>query len=70
MLTLEDLQAKAKQDRLGADLHDAVAAVCPIDGVCVGAHDDRRTWYAHFTPEATDAQRDAAKQVIETFVQP
>lgn len=45
-------------------LHTAVAAVCPIDGVSVGRWNDKATWRIKFAPDATDAQRAAALDVI------
>ncbi len=40
-----------------AELNDAIAAVCPIDGV----NSDGVIW---FKPEATDAQKQAAQSII------
>lgn len=50
-----------------AELDAAVKAVCPIEGVSVGRLDDRATWVAHFTQEATEAQRTAARAVLDTW---
>lgn len=51
-------------------LHEAVAAVCPIDGVSVGRADDRATWRAAIRDEATDQQRAAAAEVLATWAEP
>jgi hypothetical protein len=48
-----------------ARLHAAVAAVCPVHGVTIGRRDDRSSWIAHFTDEATEDQRHAAQAVID-----
>lgn len=50
-----------------AKLHDAVAAVAPIDGVHVGRRDDRSTWRIDFRPEATDEQRADGQAVMDAF---
>ena len=44
-------------------LHDAIAAVCPIDGVS----GDGTIW---FQPSATDAQKAAAQAVFTNWVDP
>ncbi len=49
-------------------LHEAVAAVCPIDGVSVGNKSNKLTWTAQFKPQATQGQKDAAQAVIDAFV--
>lgn len=54
-------------DTTAADLHAAIAAVCPIDGVSIGRKNDKATWRIDFTDVATDAQRDAARAVMNTF---
>lgn len=51
-------------------LHAAVAAVCPIHGVSMPDPADRLTWGVYFMDEATDAQRAAAQQVLQTYVNP
>ena len=50
-----------------ADLDKAIRAVCPIDGVCVGRWENRDTWRVDFKPEATDAQRAMACDVVNAF---
>ncbi len=48
-------------------LYDAVAAVCPaIDGV-KGNPEDRKTWSIQFRKGATEAEREAAAAVLESF---
>lgn len=48
-------------------LHEAIAAVCPIDGVSVGRWDDRLMWRVNYKPEATPDQKAAAQTVVDTF---
>jgi hypothetical protein len=48
-------------------LHPKVAAVAPIYGVSIGDVNVRATWSAHFTPSATQPQKDAAQVVIDAF---
>lgn len=48
-------------------LHEAVAQVCPIDGISVGAPGDRSTWIVSFGAAATDQQKAAAASVIQSF---
>jgi hypothetical protein len=48
-------------------LHDAIDDVCPIVGVSVGKSTDRSTWTYEPRPEATQAQKDAANNVIATI---
>lgn len=46
-----------------------VKAVCPhIEGVSVGRKDDRATWRVEFKPQATEAERQAAEDVLARFV--
>lgn len=47
-------------------LHTAISAVCPIHGVSMGDENNRATWAADFAPEATEAERTAAQNVIDT----
>lgn len=54
---------------LASDLHEAVAAVCPIEGVRLGDRVDRATWKIDFAPRATKEQRAAAQQALRDFVQ-
>jgi hypothetical protein len=48
-------------------VHNAVAAVCPIDGVSIGVKTDKTTWRVDYKPEATTAQRTAAAQAVASF---
>lgn len=48
-------------------LHQAVAAVAPIEGVAIGNPDDRSTWRVDFTPTASEDQRKAAMAVLTAF---
>lgn len=50
-----------------ASLHDAIAAVAPIEGVSVGIPADKQTWRVAFAAEATDEQKAAAAAVIQAF---
>lgn len=49
------------------DLHNAVAAVCPIHGVSIGSESDPSTWTIDFRDDASPAQRAAAAQVLAAF---
>jgi len=51
-----------------ASLHDAVASVCPIISLTIGKEGDRSTWSIEFDPSATVEQRDAAANVLVTWV--
>lgn len=51
-------------------LHAALAAVCPIAGVCVGDPSDRATWRIDFDPSATDPQRQAALAALTAWAEP
>ncbi len=48
-------------------LHDAIAAVCPIEGVRVGRVDDRASWGVVAKPEATPEQLQAALDVLAQY---
>lgn len=48
-------------------LHQLITAVCPIIGVRIGNRADRSTWTFDATPTATQAERDAAQAVIDSF---
>lgn len=48
-------------------LTEAIAAVCPVDGVSIGRLDDKATWRIEFSPEANDAQKSAALEVLASF---
>ena len=46
---------------------NAVQAVCPVRGVSIGDPADKSTWRIHFATEATDAQKNAARGVLDAF---
>ena len=54
-------------DNTAGQLHSAIAAVCPIDGVSIGRKNDKSTWRIDFRPEATDAQKAAARAALDAF---
>lgn len=45
-------------------IDSAVRAVCPINGVSIGKLMDKTTWRVDFSEAATDAQKNAAAEVI------
>ena len=49
-------------------IHDAIAAVCPIDSVSIGSYTDSTTWSVAFSPSATPQQIAAANALIPTIV--
>lgn len=49
------------------DLHDKIAAVCPIIGVSVGISTDKTTWRIDYDLAATDQQKTAAQAVVTTY---
>jgi len=53
---------------IASQLHDTVAAACPIEGVSIGDFDDRATWAFHPKPDATAAQIAAAEAALQAFV--
>jgi len=52
---------------IAAALDKAVKAVCPIDGVSIGAPGDKATWRIDFKEAATTAERAAAQAVLAAF---
>ena len=50
-----------------AKLHEAIAAVCPIQGVSVGNAADKGTWRIDFDPAATQQQKTAAQAALAAF---
>lgn len=48
-------------------LHEAIAAVCPIEGVRIGRVDERASWGFVAAPEATPEQLQAALDVLAAF---
>lgn len=55
------------QFNIAAQLHAAIAAVCPIHGVSIGRKDDKATWRIDFADEATKQQKVAARLTLSTF---
>ncbi len=53
-----------------AQLHAAIAAVCPIDGVKIGRVQDRATWDLDPKPEATPQQIAAARELMQRWQPP
>jgi|SRR5581483_6700579 len=49
-------------------LHQAIAAVCPIDGVAI--LEDSKTWRIDYQASATAAQRAQCEQIAANFVLP
>jgi hypothetical protein len=49
------------------ELHNAIQAICPIEGVAIGDSGDKTTWRIDFLPRATLAQRQTAQAVLDTF---
>jgi len=45
-----------------------VKKVCPIYGISFGRLDDKATWRIDYEEEATEGQKEAARQVLEAFV--
>lgn len=54
-------------DNTAGTLHAAIAAVCPIHGVSIGRRNDKATWRIDFAPEATDAQKNAARAIKDGY---
>lgn len=50
-----------------SNLHNAIAAVCPIHGVSIGSESEPSTWAIDFRDDASPAQRAAAAQVLAAF---
>jgi hypothetical protein len=48
-------------------LHNAIAEVCPITSCSVGKEDDRTTWSFEPGEGATDAEKTAGQNVIDTI---
>ena len=48
-------------------LHAAIAAVCPIEGVCVLDPRDKAGWRIAFAAQASEAQREAAARALAEF---
>lgn len=50
-----------------ADLHDAIAAVCPIAGVRIGDWANKATWGIDFDSSATAQQKTDAQTALTNF---
>lgn len=50
-----------------AALHEAIDAVCPIDGVSVGKFNDKATLTFQPKPQASVSQLEAAQSVIDAW---
>ena len=48
-------------------LHAQILSVCPINGIGLGALNDKSTWRIDFKPEATVQQRADAQAVVAAF---
>lgn len=48
-------------------LDQAIKQVCPTDGVSVGRKEDKQTWRIDFKDEATQAEKDAAQLVVDSW---
>jgi hypothetical protein len=55
------------QQDIALELHNAIAAVCPIQGVSIGNLADKATWRIDYDPAATAPQKQAAQAVITSF---
>jgi hypothetical protein len=64
-LSLVASAAEAKPKALR--LHEAIAAVCPIEGVSLTDENDKKTWRIDFAKSATSAQKQAAKDVVKNI---
>lgn len=52
---------------VASDIHNAVAAVCPINGISIGDISDRATWRIDFAANAGEQQKAAAQGVIDNL---
>lgn len=52
---------------IASELHAAVAAVAPIQGVSIGRRTDKATWRIDFEDAATESERQAAAAVMSGF---
>jgi hypothetical protein len=50
-------------------LTEQISLVAPILGVSIGSKNDKTTWRIDFAENATQAQREAAKAIIDNFEQ-
>lgn len=49
------------------NLHDKINLVCPIVGVSIGDKDRKETWRVDYKNEATNAQRAAAQDILNSY---
>ena len=49
------------------DIHNAVKAVCPIQGISFGRLNDKSTWIIVYADNATNAQKAAADALLPTL---
>lgn len=52
---------------ISTSLHEAISAICPIDGVSIGDPSNKATWRIDFAAAATAQQRAAATAIIASF---
>lgn len=65
--TVVDSAELSRTTEVMRTLHDLLANEAVIEGVSVGKFDDKSTWRIDFADSATQAQRDAAQAVIDSF---
>lgn len=46
------------------EIHNQLKTLAPIDGVSIGNRNDKLTWTIHYSPSATQEQRDAAEAYL------
>ena len=49
------------------EIDKAIKAVCPILGISYGRLNDRSTWIINYADDATDEQKRAADELLETL---
>lgn len=50
-----------------SQLHNDIAAVCPIQSIITLDVIDKSTWFIAFDPAATEAQRAAGQAVLDQY---
>ena len=60
------LENKSYTERINK-LDSDIKIICPIDGVSVGAWDDKSTWRVDYKVEATTDEKKAAQIVVDNF---
>lgn len=48
-------------------LDKALKAVCPVSGVSIGRKNNKATWRIDFMDEATDEQKKAAQDILNSM---